>query len=54
MMQADIWYDLELRELVGGSTAEDLIRDAEAAQPSADDSKEELDVENPDRLRPGA
>lgn len=49
-MQSDIWYDLELRELVGGSTAEDLIRDAEAAQLSVDES----DVEDPDDPKPGA
>ena len=54
-MQSDIWYDLELRELVGGSTAEDLIRDAEAAQLSVEESDvEECDVEDPDGTKPGA
>jgi hypothetical protein len=53
-MQSDIWYELELRELVGGSTAEDLIRDAEAAQLSVEESVEELDVEDPDGEKPGA
>ena len=53
-MQSDIWYELELRELVGGSTAEDLIRDVEAAQLSVEESVEELDVEDPDGAKPGA
>lgn len=63
-MQTDLWYDLELRELVGGSTAEDLIRDAEAAQFSVDESDggetdgersdgDKSDGEDPDSKEPG-
>ena len=47
-MQTDLWYDLELRNLVGGSTAEELIREAEAAQFSVDDAdSDESDGEEP-------
>jgi hypothetical protein len=49
-MQTNIWYDLELMELVGGSTAEDLIREAEAAQPTVDESENE----DADDKKPGA
>jgi len=49
-MQTNIWCDLELMELVGGSAAEDLIRDAEAAQLTVDESE----TEDPDDKNPGA
>jgi len=49
-MQTNIWYELELIELVGGSPVEDLIRDAEAAQPTLDESE----TEDSDDKRPGA
>jgi hypothetical protein len=49
-MQTSIWYDLELMELVGGSAAEELIRDAEAAQLSVDESE----TEDADGKKPGA
>jgi hypothetical protein len=31
----DFWYDLELRGLAGSDAGAELIREAEAAQPSA-------------------
>ena len=49
-MQTDLWYELELVELAGSSAVEDLIRDAEAAQFSANVSEDD----EPDGDEPGA
>ena len=40
-MHTDLWYDLELMDLAGGNAVEELIRDAQAAQFSADESDDE-------------
>jgi hypothetical protein len=48
-MHTNLWYDLELMGLAGGSAVEELIRDAEAAQFSAEESTpNEADGDQPD------
>lgn len=48
-MQADVWYDLVLRDLTGTDSAvQELLRDAETAGAPANlaDEAEESDAEN--------
>jgi len=44
-MQTDVWYDLALRELIGGDdAAQALVREAEAASQGADEDAEDAEA----------
>lgn len=45
-MQTDVWYDLALRELIGGDdAAQALVREAEAASQGGDETEDAEDAE---------